>query len=768
LLRRVGRGTAAGGAVEGTTETLQEVINIANNPSVDFDSPEAINRLINSFAAGAAIGGPLGGVGSIRPQQQQVDVEQQDANLLNPDASAGPIAPSTYQAPAQGGLPALLGPRGVSTREAAGPVRDVSPLGPRPEGGAPGARILQGGAAPGQFGPQGVLDLGPQPVADVARLSQQTTPVLPEARRQELGLPSPPLPEALVPFQPQVSEQQLAIDFVPPAPGGVRFTEEQQVANPILQRRLAAELAEQERQAQLQAQRDADYTRALRQREMQIAQQGQPPAVGVVPSPRVQGAPQTAAEQLRLFGRRAMPTPSRAQAEAAARLRRGTVPPAAPAAAQQQLGLQREAQQLGLPYIGQPVTTEQAQETWNDQRPRNVRKWENLSEERQAQWADAIANGRATPALRKEISVQESAARLRPRPAQEPTDAVQEPSPAPVPTRAAPEDREAVGEGVPGEGAAPRAEEQAEVKKPEAAAPVAAEERPAEPEAEVAAEPEPAPEPEVVEEPAPAPEPEPEPAPVAEVVEERTPQQSWDEKVEPGDVKYADLPQAAKDEWADSDFSDAAMIVIIDRIEEGDIQMTVAEDFNYYLAVADAALDANNIDRFNEALPYIVETAYFTDENPSNLTQRTEAREYLADVDNFNNAQQNAIVDQIVDRMPQRFEARYTRGENKGAPKPWYLFLEAMPGGLQRVTSKGTVLTGLTTEEAQSLLDRGIVKANNLPDSTRKALGLTQPLTNESGSNPPTSPAVLLGAVEAGAGTRHRHLGARRTPGQPS
>ena len=733
LLGRVGRGVAAGGAVEGTTEALQEVINIANNPSVDFDSPEAINRLINSFAAGAAIGGPLAGAGAVRspvedlgrmellpPPPPRVDTEQQDANLLNPQQSAALPTPTTQEE------------RAASAVEATG-------LGPREPGMAPGQRLLMGGAAPGQFGPQGVLDLGPQPVADVARLSRRPTPVLPEARRQELGLPSPPLPEALIPFQPEISERQVPLDFAPPAPGGVRFTEEQQVANPVLQRRLAAELAEQQRQAQLQAQRDADYTRALRQREMQIAQQGQPPAVGVVPSPRVQGAPQTAAEQLRLFGRRAMPTPSRAQAEAAARLRRGTVPPAAPAAAQQQLGLQREAQQLGLPYIGQPVTTEQAQETWNDQRPRNVRKWDNLSEERQAQWADAIANGRATPALRKEISRQESAGRLRPRPAEEPTDAVQEPSSAPVPTRAAPEDREAVGEGVPGEGAAPRAEEQAEVKKPQAAAPVAAEERPAEPEAEVAAEPEPAPEPEVVEEPA--------PEPVAEAVEPRSPQESWDEEVEPGDVKYADLPQAAKDEWADSDFSGAAMIVIMDRIDEGDIKMTVAETFNYYLAVADAALDANNIDRFNEALPTLVETAYFTNESPNTIERINEAREYLADVDNFNAAQQNAIVDQIVEQMPQRIDARYTRGANKGAAKPWYTFLQAMPGALQRVTNKGTVFSGLTQEEAQSLLDRGMIYETNLPASTLKALGKEQTATQEADANPQRSPAVKLAAL---------------------
>ena len=66
-VQRLGRaikGGAGGAALEGLTETGQEALLLAANPTVDFSSQEGVTRLINSFAAGALIGGTLGAAAS--------------------------------------------------------------------------------------------------------------------------------------------------------------------------------------------------------------------------------------------------------------------------------------------------------------------------------------------------------------------------------------------------------------------------------------------------------------------------------------------------------------------------------------------------------------------------------------------------------------------------------------------------------------------------------------------------------------------------------
>jgi hypothetical protein len=64
-LRRIGKGALVGGALEGTTELGQEAELLALSGQ-DFTNPENIKRLINSFAAGAAIGAPFGGAANLR------------------------------------------------------------------------------------------------------------------------------------------------------------------------------------------------------------------------------------------------------------------------------------------------------------------------------------------------------------------------------------------------------------------------------------------------------------------------------------------------------------------------------------------------------------------------------------------------------------------------------------------------------------------------------------------------------------------------------
>ena len=77
LLRRGAVGGALGGAAEGATEAGQEAL-LLGLTGQDFSKPENVTRLIDSFAAGAAIGGPIGAVANLRSKEP--------ADLLNPGA----------------------------------------------------------------------------------------------------------------------------------------------------------------------------------------------------------------------------------------------------------------------------------------------------------------------------------------------------------------------------------------------------------------------------------------------------------------------------------------------------------------------------------------------------------------------------------------------------------------------------------------------------------------------------------------------------------
>lgn len=65
MLRRVAKGAAVGGALEGTTEAGQEA-ELLLLSGQDFSNPENVKRLVNSFAAGFAIGAPFGGAANLR------------------------------------------------------------------------------------------------------------------------------------------------------------------------------------------------------------------------------------------------------------------------------------------------------------------------------------------------------------------------------------------------------------------------------------------------------------------------------------------------------------------------------------------------------------------------------------------------------------------------------------------------------------------------------------------------------------------------------
>ena len=101
LLRRGAVGGAIGSAGEGGTELGQEALLLGLSDQ-DLSKPENVQRLINSFAAGAAIGGPIGAVANLKGKQP--------ANLLNPSATEGPAQGGTPQLTGPGPVPLLGGP----------------------------------------------------------------------------------------------------------------------------------------------------------------------------------------------------------------------------------------------------------------------------------------------------------------------------------------------------------------------------------------------------------------------------------------------------------------------------------------------------------------------------------------------------------------------------------------------------------------------------------------------------------------------------------
>lgn len=318
LLKRGVKGTVIGGTAEGGTELGQEAL-LMGLSDQDLSTPEAQKRLINAFAAGFGVGGPLGGVANLRGRDA--------ANLLKPSDNpeptvgtalvpfAGGPTPGNFEvvppAPPSGGPAALPAPAQTVT-PAGRPDFVVGPDGTARAAMPEDTLVNVAGNVPPtqQAGSQGVLDIfGGQPVTAgelAARTQTQTTP--------QLGM---------TPQAPEVNPAQGALQFAPPAP------EPEIPANPQMRNQLLAiqeanrrkaefDAAQAQRTLQENSQREADFNRMEAQRQLAIAQQAQQPApaptTGILPM--VQVGPR-APKQLNLFrGTVKLPKPSKAEAKA--------------------------------------------------------------------------------------------------------------------------------------------------------------------------------------------------------------------------------------------------------------------------------------------------------------------------------------------------------------------------------------------------------------------------------------------------------------------
>jgi hypothetical protein len=346
--RRALTGAAVYGGAEGLTEIIQEglVMGLSGQSLTD---DEAVKRFVNAFAAGAAVGGTLGGVANLRSRSPE------EVNLLSPGV-----------------------PRGEPVQEAGAVGRPdfvAGEQGTRPS--VPSDTLVTGEVAPGQFGPQGVLYLGGAPISELQQRSRETGSLPPQQVwnpdtaqwefRERPGMVSPLDGQPIItservalpaPEQAGVQGQQLPLQFAPPAPEGIGFTEQQPVPNTLMaqqmqaaQRRQEIEQAQQQRAQQLQAKREqqmnllaqqaatardrATYEAERAAREADVlarrqARQAEPAAPAPV-QPPMRPVPVRQPQQLPLFTPAQAPVPSRAEG-----LRRGVGTQITPAGAVQQ------------------------------------------------------------------------------------------------------------------------------------------------------------------------------------------------------------------------------------------------------------------------------------------------------------------------------------------------------------------------------------------------------------------------------------------------
>ena len=125
---RAGQGAAAGAVLEGSTELGQEALGLGMNAAVDIDSPEGISRLLNAFAAGAAIGGFIGGASNMNTGKPHdlLSAGTKPADLDGPTLTGEVIPPTQPRAPVgpDGSVPLLGGPAAAALP---GPTPAITP-----------------------------------------------------------------------------------------------------------------------------------------------------------------------------------------------------------------------------------------------------------------------------------------------------------------------------------------------------------------------------------------------------------------------------------------------------------------------------------------------------------------------------------------------------------------------------------------------------------------------------------------------------------------
>jgi hypothetical protein len=689
LLKRGATGFAIGGTAEGGTELGQEALLLGLSDQ-DFGSPENVNRLINSFAAGFGVGGPIGAVANLRGKQP--------ANLLNaaqnpdPAPTGGALAtvpptqppgPGTGVAPyytpvtPMGGAPGAAAPAqlgGPAALGLPGPVPPITPMGGPvimagmgPNAVAYQDQMLrqQGNVPPGGPGTQGVLDIfGGQISAQELATRMQPQQPLP-------GLPAP----AQLPV---VNPAQGALQFAGPAPVAPANTQMQNQLQSIqdrIRRQREFEAAQAQQAAVIQQQTEAIAQQSANTRDLYAMQQAQQ-AAAVQPTLPMRQAGPTQPVQLDLFNRRQAPVPSRAEG-----LRRG-VGTGLPVAAVEipQTAAQRRAQLPLITQEGQPsMAALKSAGRKETVKPAPAAPKAPVSKPRTQRGLKKQA-GVAAVEVKETPSATQKGKLKQGRVAERQQDNAGVQGGRDVGDKPKTEVK-AGGAQAGGRGIALQRGKKQEVKKeapqpPKAVAATAAV-----------------------------------PAPVK--VEALPPAEAWEDMKPEGAPAFDDLPAPVRTQWRqDVDAGKATM----QRAEEilGDVEETPLQLVNSEFASAESATDIRD---FRDAIGTVVEFAYFTSEETNTKAAVLRARELLANT-SFTDAQQNAIDAAMLELVNtlKEVEAVYTRGAAKGDSKPWFDYA-VQRGLLPQIT---TVVKGLSVDAATKMLDSGQLRVANLPADTVK------------------------------------------------
>lgn len=668
LLRRGVVGGVAGGLAEGTTELGQELLTTGISGQ-DWADPDVQKRLLESFAAGFGVGGVLGGAANLR----KGPITKKPTDLLNPAANPEPTstAMTVYKGPLEG---EVLPPENKPLPQLPGGGGQALAL---PMGEPQPGIIVQGqGELPSGPGTQGVLPIfGNEPVS-VEELRQRMQPGATTGTQQQVVTPQAPV----------VNPAQGALQFAgeAPAPTGP--------ANPIMQQRMQAALAAQQRARDFEAQQaqqeqlkqqqlDQLQRQGQIQRQLDIMQQGQP-AQAPAPMPMVQGRPRQP-QQLELFNRRQAPRPSRAEG-----LRRGATPMQLPTGPTMTAPIDlRKAKQIplftqeGKPSLAalkaagkkQPVAAPTV-EAGAVQAPPTGKP------------VTAVTAGKAKQAaLKKE---QEKAAKTKAgvTKLKKATEKKPEPEPPKPPTppkgkaKLAKEKPNAAAQGKKPEGGKQERKQdrtrvgargdvgQDQATQDQAAGDQAGRGRESGTGRTQQAQ--------------------------AEAVTPMTPIEAWEDMKPEMAVEFDRLPKATQKQWTDAVAAGTASMDMAQKLyDDAVVELGETEVLQDAIARADSAAKA--ID-FKLAIDTVIYFAFFdTDQNNVRNGVRQRAQDYLANTQ-FTEAQRKAIdnmVVQTVNSMPS-MEATYKSGERKGQGRPWFNYM-VMRNLISQIKNLEERVTGL-------------------------------------------------------------------------
>ena len=286
VAKRVGKGLGVGGTLEGLTELGQESL-LLYGTDQSFSDAETTRRLINSFAAGFAIGGPLGGIASLKKgnlgeptnildrDDPQADQKLLPAPPLEGDV-LGPETPPQGQLPGAGGA-ALPAPTPAVSRVSGPPDFVAGAQGTR--AGEPLDTIVQANqpVLPGQEqGQQGIMlpPEGPTTARNLNQLSEQPTAgEALAAIEQANAQPVQPTQAELEAAGQQTLPLDTTVQDIQATAAATPAAQETAIGQQLLQ---AANNRIQEQQNQLAEQqrlRAEEAERAQRQQEFDLAEQ---------------------------------------------------------------------------------------------------------------------------------------------------------------------------------------------------------------------------------------------------------------------------------------------------------------------------------------------------------------------------------------------------------------------------------------------------------------------------------------------------------------